>query len=214
MSTRSYDSALRAEQARLTRSRILEAAHRLLLDRGHRVMTLAALADEASVSTQTIYNAVGNKAAVIKAVYDVALAGDDDPRPIGDRPEFRAVTGADDPTTLLRAYARLGRQIAARVGPLLAVLLSSPDDDVRAFAATIDGERLRGNAMAVGQLARRFGLPDGVTRQRAVDIVWALTAPETFDRLVRQRRWSLDAYERWLGDSMIAALVDRRPDVD
>jgi AcrR family transcriptional regulator len=214
MSTRSYDSALRAEQARLTRSRILAAAHRLLLDRGHQAMTIAALADEASVSTQTIYNAVGNKAAVIKAVYDVALAGDDDPRPMSDRPEFRAINDADDPAKLLRAYAQVGRQIAARVGPLLAVLLTNPDDDVRAFAATIDGERLRGNATAVGQLAKRFGLPGDLTRQRAVDIVWTLTAPETFDRLVRQRRWSLDAYERWLGDSMIAALVDRRPDVD
>jgi AcrR family transcriptional regulator len=207
MSTRSYDSALRTEQARLTRVRILDAARTLLIDGGYQSMTIAALARAADVSTQTIYNAIGGKAAVIKAVYDVTLAGDDDPLAMIERPEFVAMTVATDPTTMLRAYAAFSRRIGERVGPLLAVLLANADDDVRAFAATIDGERLRGNGITVTQLAKRFGLPKGMTRQRATDIVWALTAPELFDRLVRQRGWTLGEYERWLGDAMIAALV-------
>jgi AcrR family transcriptional regulator len=208
MSTRSYDSALRTEQARLTRARILDAARALLLDGGYEAMTIGALARAADVSTQTIYNAVGGKAAVIKAAYDVALAGDDDPRPMSERPEFVAMTAADDPAAMLRAYAAFSRRIGERVGPLLAVLLIHADDEVRAFAATIDGERLRGNGTMVANLAKRFGLPSGMTRQRATDEVWGLTAPELFDRFVRQRGWTLDQYERWLGDALIAALVE------
>jgi AcrR family transcriptional regulator len=207
MSTRSYDSALRAEQARLTRARILDAARSLLLDGGYRAMTIAALARAADVSTQTIYNAVGAKAAVIKAVYDATLAGDDDPRPMSERPEFVAMTEAADPAAMLRAYAAFSRRIGARVGPVLAGLVANADDDVRAFAATIDGERLRGNGTMVASLSKRFGLPNGMTRQLATDIVWGLTAPELFDRFVRQRGWTLDQYERWLGDAMIAALT-------
>ena len=47
MATRKYESELRVEQARLTRRRILDAAERLLLERGYGEMTVAALADGA-----------------------------------------------------------------------------------------------------------------------------------------------------------------------
>ena len=207
MSRRPYDRTLRHEQAQSTRARILESAHQLLLAGGYQRLTIAALAESAGVSVQTIYNSVGNKAAVIKAVYDVTLAGDDDPRAMNDRREFRALAEAPDGASLLRAYAALSRIIAERVGPLLAVLLTNSDDDVRAFAATVDDERLRGNGTMVGQLARRFGLPPGLSRQRAIDIVWTLTSPEVFDRLTRQRSWTAREYERWLGEAMVAALM-------
>src|SRR4029453_13547702 len=130
MSSRSYDSTLRAEQARMTRARILDAARSLLLERGYPSMTISALAETAGVSTQTIYNAAGNKAAVIKAVYDVTLAGDDDPLPMAERPEFRAVSEATDAASMLRAYAAFGRGISERIAPLLAVLTTHSDDDV------------------------------------------------------------------------------------
>ena len=159
MSRRPYDRTLRDEQARTTRARILESARQLLLADGYQHLTIAALAESAGVSVQTIYNSVGNKAAVIKAVYDVTLAGDDDPRAMNDRPEFRALAEAPDGASILRAYAALSRRIADRVGPLLAVLLTNSDDDVRAFAATVEDERLHGNATMVGHFVRRFGLP-------------------------------------------------------
>ena len=98
------------------------------------------------------------------------------------------------------------RRIAERVGPLLAVLLMNSDNDVRAFAATVEDERLRGTATMVGHFVRRFGLPPGLSRQRVIDIVWTLTSPEVFDRLSRQRSWSASEYERWLGNAMVAAL--------
>lgn len=207
MSTRSYDSALRVEHAALTRTRILEAARALLLEGGAPRLTIAGLAAAADVSPQTIYNSIGNKAAVIKSVYDVTLAGDDEPRPMNERPEFRAMADAADAASLLRHYARLARGIAERVGPLLAVLLAHADNDVQALATTIDGERHRGNSVTVRYLADRFGLPPGMSNEQATDILWALTAPEAYDRLVRQRGWSADAYEHWLGDAMVAALT-------
>lgn len=207
LSTRAYDSALRAEQAALTRSRILNAARSLLLDGGSPGLTIGKLAEAADISPQTIYNSIGNKAAVIKAVYDVALAGDDDPRPMTDRPEFRAMTDAADAASMLRHYATFGRSIAERVGPLLTVLFANADDDVRALATTIDGERLQGNSLTVRHLADRFGLPPRMSIAHATDVVWALTAPELYDRLVRRRGWSGDAYEQWLGDAMIAHLT-------
>ena len=207
LSTRARDGALRAEQAALTRSRILDAARSLLLDGGSAGLTIGGLAEAAGVSPQTIYNSIGNKAAVIKAIYDVMLAGDEDPRPMSERPEFRAMTDAADAASMLRHYARFGRRIAERVAPLLTVLFANADDDVRALATTIDGERLKGNSLTVRRLADRFGLPPRMSDAHAADVLWALTAPELYDRLVRRRGWSADAYEHWLGDAMIAALT-------
>ena len=193
----------------MTRARIIDVARRLILAGGYQAMTISALADEAGVSNQTVYNAVGTKPEVVKALYDVTLAGDDDPRPMSERPAFQAMAAAPDAASLLRAYAAAGRLLSERVGPLLATLLASAaaDDDLRAFAETIDGERLRGNGMVVARLVEQFGLPVGWTAERAVDVLWVLTSPDTCDRLVRRRGWSYDEYEAWLGNAMVSALA-------
>ena len=79
---RSYDSPARREAARATRASIIAAAREILLAGGYDGMTVARLADTAGVSPQTVYNSIGGKAQVVKAVYDVMLAGDDDPTPM------------------------------------------------------------------------------------------------------------------------------------
>ncbi|HEY7174162.1 MAG TPA: helix-turn-helix domain-containing protein, partial [Micromonosporaceae bacterium] len=109
MSSRSYRSDTRAESARETRRRILAAAERELLEAGYHGTSIATLAAAAGVSPQTIYNAVGTKAQVLKAVYDALLAGDDDPIPMHDRPEFQAVLAQRSLPATMRAYARVGR---------------------------------------------------------------------------------------------------------
>jgi AcrR family transcriptional regulator len=207
MSTRSYDNSLRTEQAALTRARILDAARELLLSEGYQAMTIARLADAAAVSVQTIYNAIGSKPAVVKAVWDVTVAGDDDPRPMRDRPEVQAMLAAPDAAAMTAAYASMGRRIAERTTPILAALLANTDDDLRALVATVEGERLNGNTAFVAEYARRFGLPSGKTRKRAIDSVWTLTAPELYDRLVLQRGWSPDDYEAWLAAALGATLT-------
>jgi len=85
--TRRYDSATRLAKARRTRMRILSAARDLFLVDGYVGTTLDAVAATAGVSPQTVYNLVGGKATLFKAVYDVTLAGDDEPIPIARRPD-------------------------------------------------------------------------------------------------------------------------------
>ena len=62
---------------------------------------MSAIAAAAGVSVQTIYNTFGSKAALLKAVYDTTLAGDDEPIPMGRRPEFLAMEREQDPSALL-----------------------------------------------------------------------------------------------------------------
>jgi AcrR family transcriptional regulator len=205
---RAYDNSGRARAAADTRRRILDTARTMLLDGGYHSMSVAGLASTAGVSPQTVYNAVGGKAEVVKAVYDVLLAGDEDPVPMSSRPEFLAMGEAPDRESFGRAYAAFGAGIWRRVGPLLGVLLADGagnDATLAAFVAPIDGERLTGNTSAITMLETRHGLPEGRERGELVDEVWTLTAPELYDRLVRRRGWSHEAYAAWLADAVASA---------
>ena len=207
---REYESAVREEQARSTRRRIVSAADRLLIGGGYASMTIARLAAEAGVSPQTVYNSVGGKAQVVKAVYDVRLAGDDEPVPIGGRPEFRALVEAPTAAECLRGYAGLGELFWERVGPLLSALLPAGDggDPVLAdLVATTDRERRTGNEYLVAHLADRFGLPPGWTPERAADLVWTLTSPQVADLLIRRCGWSTEAWGRWVTAALVRDLA-------
>jgi len=211
-SGRRYDSSRRADAAWETRRRIIAAARHELLERGYQASTLAGLARRARVSQQTIYNSVGGKAAVLKAVYDVQLAGDDDPIAMTERPEFRAVQSQRSRAATLRAYAALSRTIFGRVGSLLGAVFvdgAGSDAELRAFLASIDRERRAGNTSVVTRIRDRFGLPEGLSLERAVDAIWTLTAPEIADRLVRRCQWSLNDYETWLAHALISGLRPR-----
>ncbi|WP_082588715.1 TetR/AcrR family transcriptional regulator [Terrabacter sp. Root181] len=208
MSTdRAYDNSSRAEAALATRRRIIEAARDMLLRDGYHAMSVSALASSAGVSAQTVYNAVGGKAAVVKAVYDVLLVGDDAPVAMQDRPEFRAMSAAPDRESFVRAYAALCATIYERVGPLLGVLLAQGpggDAGLQEFVATIDRERRVGNTNALNALDAAHGIPPHLDRERFIDIVWTVTAPEIYDRFVRRCGWTHTMYAAWLAEAVVA----------
>ena len=204
------NSSLRAEHSALTRRRILDAAARLFSERGYLGTTLSGVAAAAGVSVQTLYNAIGSKATLLKSVYDVTLAGDDEPVPMRDRPEFRAIAEAPTGRECLARYAAVGRQLGERTLPMVTMLLAQAatgDEDLQAFAETIEGERTIGATAAARHVAERFGLRDGLDTEAASDVVWALTSPDLADRLVRQRGWGWDRYQEWLGITLADALL-------
>ena len=180
----------------------------MLLDGGYHSMSVAGLASAAGVSPQTVYNAVGGKAEVVKAIYDVLLAGDEDPVPMSSRPEFLAMGEAPDRESFGRAYAVFSAGIWRRVGPLLGVLLADgPGNDatLAAFVATIDGERLTGNTHASPCSRRGTACPTAGTAASWSTRSGPSPRPEIYDRLVRRRGWSHEAYTAWLSDAVAAA---------
>ena len=205
---RAYDASARELSALETRRRILDAARDLMLGGGYRAMTIVELAERAQVSTQTVYNSVGGKGVVVKAVYDMLLAGDDDPVPMSERPEFLAIRDAPDLETWATAYAAWTRSILVRVGPLLGALLEhgpAGDPVLEKLVASMDRERRAGNDNSLRRL-----LPRATTRSKAVDAVWTLTSPEVYDRLVTKRGWSHRAYEAWLARQLHTCVEPRR----
>lgn len=210
-SQRPYQSPLRAEQARGTQLRILAAAEETLADDGYSGSSITKIARRAGVSAQTVYNAFGTKAALAKRLYDVRLAGDDEPVPMAERPAFQELARESNPRRALLAYARIGRQIAQRVGAIQAVLAAGAaagDPDLADLVATTETERQIGTGHMARRLEELRALKPGLDAQRAGDLLWTLTAPEIFRRLTVDRGWSLDEYERWLGDTMCASVLD------
>jgi AcrR family transcriptional regulator len=121
------------------------------IERGFGDSTIRQVADDAKVSQETIYKTFGGKAALLKAVYDVSLAGDDNPIPLAERPEAIAVRDARSPAEAATAYSELAQLIASRIEPLLRVLLGSRDTDpaLAEFARTTEKERHLGSTFFV-----------------------------------------------------------------
>ena len=114
---RTYRSPLREEQARVTRRAIVETARELFIEVGYAATTIDAVADRAGVSRKTVFTSVGGKAVLLKLACDWALAGDDEPVPIDERPAAQQMLAETDPARLLSRWARLpvrGRRAAVR----------------------------------------------------------------------------------------------------
>jgi hypothetical protein len=173
---------------------------------------MADLAEEAGVSVPLLDKVFGPKRQLVKRVYDVLLAGDVDPVPVAERPAIKAIAADPNPRGKLARYAALGRAMAERAGPLVSVLLAAAragEPELRAFAIAIaiDGERLAGATALATHLGETGALAPGLTVDRARDLIWLHTAPDTYRPLVLERGWALDEYERWFATSLGAALL-------
>lgn len=194
-----YDNRQRQETARTTRARIIEAAKTSFLGHGFGDTTIRQVAEDAGVSQETIYKTFGGKAALLKSVYDVSLAGDDDDIPLAARPEAIAVRDVQSPAAAAAAYAELAQLISSRVDPLLRVLLAARDTDkaLAEFARTTDKERHVGSSFYVRHWERTGWLRDDITLDHAIDALWALNSPQTRWLLI-DYGWSDEQYTQWL----------------
>jgi AcrR family transcriptional regulator len=212
---RHYDNSRRRERAATTQLRIVTAARELLLEHGYAATTMAAVAASAGVAVQTVYSALGGgKAALVKRVWDVTIAGDLDPVPLGARSPVRDVLAEPDPARVLVAYARLSRDVYERLGPLARVLRAAAvgDPEVAQVVDTTERERLAGTTSLATHLDGRGALRPGLSVERAGHRLWVLNGGEVADGLVLRCGWTLDDYEDWMAESMVGAVLPRGGD--
>jgi len=204
-----YTSTLRAAQARATRRAIVDAAARLFTERGYGATTVDAIAAAAGVSRKTVFTSVGGKTEALKLALDWAIAGDDEPVPMLERPHIKAMQHEPDARRILASYARHVRQTAARTAPLHQVVQAAAglDADIRALAEDGRAQRLRGMQAMAQHLARRGALKPDLTPLEAADILWLLNDPSVYHRLVIEQKWDPDRYQDWLADALISLLI-------
>src|SRR5690349_4069359 len=204
-----YASQVRDEQARRTRRAIVTAAHDLFLAQGYAATTIDGIAEAAHVSRRTVFNSAGGKVALLKLALDWAIVGDDEPVALADRPAITAIRAESDPRKALMLWVQTVADVAARTAPLGEVLIAAADIDPAAaqLLAEASRNRMLGATLFIRYLASLDGLAAGITEQRAAELCWALTDGHLYRLLVAQRSWSTADFNRWLSDSLAAALL-------
>ncbi|MFE1956278.1 MULTISPECIES: TetR/AcrR family transcriptional regulator [Streptomyces] len=205
---RRYASPLREQRARQTRQAVLAAATRLFVARGYAATSLADIAAGAEVARPTVFAAYGSKAALLREAVDQALAGDDEPVPVAERPWFRPVWDARTPEAVLRAYAEVCRVIGERAAEIFEVVRRAADGGAEPAALwdTMQRNRRAGAAMVVDRLEALASAPPALERERAVDVVWMYNDPAHYRSLVLTCGWSGEEYAAWIAGQMAHGL--------
>jgi AcrR family transcriptional regulator len=189
----------------------MDAARRLFVAQGYVATTVDEIAAGAGVSKPTVFAAVGSKSTIMRRLREQAMAGDDEPVAVAERPWFQTALAELDPYEAVRLHARMSAGMHRRAGDLNEVLRSGAGADVelRELWETAERQRRIDAATFVDNLLTKTDLRPGLDRDAAVDVVWVLTSADAFHRLVRMRRWSYQKYDAWLIQTFLDQLLPR-----
>ena len=210
---RSYSSARRDAQARETRRSILATALSLFVAQGYAATTVQAIAEEAGVAVQTVYAAFGSKRELMRQLIEATVTGDDDPTPVTERAESRAVAAEPDLQRRAQLDAALSRTIVQRVAPIVRVAeeAAASDPALAATMETIKAARRREMLDSATLLAGHQGLR--LAPEEAAATLYVLYSPQVADMLMRDHGWSPQRYEAWLARMILEGVLGlRAPD--
>ena len=206
---RRYNATRRQHQAQETRRRILEAAKRLFVEQGYVTTSIETIAQAAGVAAPTVYAAFGNKRTLLTRLMDLAIAGDDQPLPILQRPGPQQMRQAPDQHQQLRLIAHGIGEVLQRAGPLFDVMRSAAlvDPEIALLYQRLQEERLRNMREIVEWVAVNGPLRSALSVGDAADILWTFTSADVQRLLTIDRGWSPEQYAQWLADALTRLLL-------
>jgi AcrR family transcriptional regulator len=205
---RAYDASGRREQARARRLAVVLAARDLFERDGFRLTTIAAVAERAGVAEITIYKGFGTKAALAKAVFDLAIAGDDEPVPIAERESMQDVRAEPDVPRKIEMFVSGLVQRLARSAKVQILIRDGRhvDESLTPIWDKLNEEGLTGMAMLGRHLLDSGRLRPGIELDEVRDVLWNYLAIDSYERLVLIQGWSLPRYAAWLTRAITSAL--------
>lgn len=198
---RTYRSPRRQEQARQTRAAILAAARKRFLERGYNATTIDEIAAAAGVSKPTVFTAVGNKVQLLKAVRDVAMAGDDDPAPVAQRPSVERARDAQTAEEALRLVAAHIVALSGRYALIDEVLrgaAATGEPELAELWETSERQRRTGAGILLAIIRGKGPLRPGLDPHQGEDILSNYMASDVYLRLVDRLGWTTEDFQRWL----------------
>ena len=201
-------STRRTLQAAGTREAIVEAAGRLFAADGYVRTTIDGIATESGVAVQTVYNSVGNKAALLSAVLDSAAAGPGAQAGVLDFMRERTRQAADL-DALINMLADWFAEVHPRTAGINAVIAraAAVDDAAAQLEKDRAQQRLRRYEEAAAAARARGGLSSGMSDAEGAAAIWSLGHPQTYRALVQDAGWSTKAYREWIAKALAEALA-------
>ncbi len=206
VSPRRQNSPLRQAQAAATRLRIIKAAHTEFEVRGYEGTRIEDVAARAGVAVPTVYKTFTNKRNLLTAAVTMAMTGGPD-GPVDRQAWWQEQLDAPTAEQQLQLIARNARRLNDRAAHLLELVRATAarDSQIATLWQDINNERLTRARTSAKRLAAkttlRTSMPD------AAHTLWALTAPELYILHVKESGRRPEAYQRWLADLLIAALL-------
>ncbi|HKA85385.1 MAG TPA: helix-turn-helix domain-containing protein [Acidimicrobiales bacterium] len=193
---RTYRSRLRADQAQETRRKVLEAALDLFVERGYAGTTVAAVADRAGVSPETIYLSLGGKRGLLEGVMDIT-------GPHGSAAEdeqwWHMVAQLPSAPERLDRMVEYSCRIMARTHRIHAIIRGAADKE--AFAAAMGRRLLQERLNNQTERIRHYlgdDLRPGLSVAEAGERYCALASPDLYHVLTVDFGWTADRHRAWL----------------
>lgn len=204
--TRTYDATRRQDLARQRQRVVLDAAQGLFFEHGYNATTVAGIAAAAGVSPETVYKAFGGKPGLVRELQARALLG---AGPVPAELRSDRLHDLADPHEVVRGWARLAREVAPRVVPVLLLVRAAAQVDatMRELSEELDADRRRRMRANARFLAGSGHLRSGISHAMATDVLFAVSSPEMYDLLVLRGRWSLRRYARFVESTIAGALL-------
>lgn len=198
----------RRERADATRQRIVASAAELFRKSGYAGTTMTAIAQRADVAVQTVYFTFHTKTALLSAVADHAITGGTAAEPeqaTWVQSVFAERDGARRITLVIEATA----QVAPRMLPIADAWHAAIAADPAA------GTEFRARLLARRQFLRRVieqtkesgQLKPTLDPERATDILFAMTTPESYASFTDLLGWSVQQWQNWLTAALVHELL-------
>jgi AcrR family transcriptional regulator len=200
---RPYQSTMRQRQAEETKQRIVAASRKLLKSKGYSGMTIEAIANKAEVAVPTVYAVFGSKIGILAELMDEATFGPDYEQLV------RQALETEEPHKRLRFAARIARRVHDAASSTFDLMRGAGvvAPEFAELEKKRESHRYAAQESMIDFLGRSGRLRPGVNEQAARDILWALTGRELYRMLVRERGWTSQNYEDWLGETLTTSLL-------
>jgi AcrR family transcriptional regulator len=204
---RRYTSAVRDEQAARTRTRILDAAAELFIERGYARTTMQDVAARAGVARDTVHATFGGKPRVLTALIDQRLVPDGSVANVTQMPDAQAIRDESDQHRQIELFAAWISRIATQLRPVYEILrtASAVEPGMATVLAEMDRYRMENMQTYARWIAARGPLRVGT--RRAGETMWAVASPDVGRMLCDELGWSETQHARWIADTLTRALL-------
>ena len=199
----------RADKARQTRTRMLDAARELFVEVGYAATTMTQIAEQAGVAVQTLYYTFRTKGQLLREVVETTAAGREDAPPVPQREWMIELLSTESAQRALALVVEHGTDIYARVAPLWPAVsaAAAADPELDEYWRGVAAGRRAAEGRIAARLSELGALREGLEVEQAGDLIYVLGGHDVYRGLVLEAGWTVLAYKGWLFSTLVRQLL-------